>query len=34
MISVGIPGMCGRDARTTMATFFLVQASRLHEGRK
>ena len=34
MISVGIPGMCGRDARTTMTTFFLVQASRLHEGRR
>jgi hypothetical protein len=31
MTSVGIPGMCGRDARTTMATFFVVNASRLHE---
>ena len=31
MTSIGSPGMCGRDARTTMATFFVVQASRLHE---
>ena len=34
MTSVGIPGMCGRDARTTMTTFFVVQASRLNEGRR
>jgi hypothetical protein len=34
MTSVGIPGMCGWDARTTMSTFFVVQASRLHAGRR